>query len=262
MSNELNVRPATDLAAESSDQLKGRLAHLLGRSADDLREMASIVAELEHRGEDLSGLRLGIVDHLRRIAAGQLLPEVVVRFAGYPQLLRVVTALPLPDQQRLLDEGSVSLAVWREGRIEFRRADPLCLPPAQLRQVFAGDRLRNDAEQVSYLETQATPRPRRTQKRGHVKADLQRGGVRIGRAFAPIGDVMEALADLRGMAKAETAEDDQWTQTSLRLTQAELRAVKTAAAQADTSVGEILRRALWTCGMLATRHVDSDAGEQ
>lgn len=250
----------TELSRASSDDLKARLGSLLARTAEDLREMSAIVAELERRGEDLAGLRLGIVDHLRRIAAGQLLPEIVVQYAGYPQLLRVATGLPLPDQRRLLDEAAVALAVWREGRIEFRRADPLCLTPAQLRQVFIGERLRTDAEQVSYLESRALPKPdSKAGQRSRVRADRQRGGVRIGRSFAPLGDVLEAIAQLRGYARVAGDEDTGMTQAAVRLSQDELRAIKVAAAQSDCSMTDLIRRALWATGLVETRHTEGDA---
>ncbi|MGA2032311.1 MAG: hypothetical protein ABSG68_08660 [Thermoguttaceae bacterium] len=252
---EIALASPSALSTAPTEELRSRLSGLLARTADDLREMAGIVAELERRGEDLSGLRLGIVDHLRRIAAGQLLPEIVVRYAGYPQLLRVATSLPLPDQERMLVDPAVQLAVWREGRIEFRQADPLCLSPAQLRQVYAGDRIRSEQEQIGYLESRATPAKAKTVRRGKVWADRQRGALRYGKAVLAVGDVLAALAELRGFDDAGTAEDAELTMQQVRCSQAEARALKMAAAQSGCTVTELVRRALWSAGLFEGRHL-------
>ena len=254
MNNAEIVKAAPSaLSAVPVADLKNRLSGLLARTADDLREMAAIVAELERRGEDLSGLRLGIVDHLRRIAAGQLLPEIVVRYAGYPQLLRVATGLPLPDQEKMLGESSVQLAVWREGRVEFRQVDPLCLSPAQLRQVYAGDRIRSESEQIGYLESRAAPAKPKPVRRGKVWADRQRGALRYGKAVLAVGDVLAALAELRGFDDDGTAEDAEIAPTVFRATEAEQRALKIAAAQSNCTITDLIRRALWAAGIFESR---------
>ena len=241
-----------DLSAVPEEDLLGRLSSLLAKTADDLREMAAIVAELERRGKDLSGLRLGIVDHLRRIAAGQLLPEVVVHFAGYPSLLRIAVQLPLPDQRKLVTEESLSLAVWREGRIQFRRVDPLCLSGPQVRQVFRGDHIRSDAEQVSYLEDrQAAPaaaeKPKRLgppRRRSRRPADRRGLRARGRRAGGP-GRQCEMPAAAAG--------DEEKTHTAIVFHADEYRALKMAAAEGDTSITDLVRRALWTAGILVHR---------
>jgi hypothetical protein len=87
-------------ANRPTDELKAELARLLGFTAENLLRLAVVVAELESRGEDLSDLKIGLLPLLRSIAAGTLLPEVVVRFAGQPRALKAVGALPLDEQRR------------------------------------------------------------------------------------------------------------------------------------------------------------------
>src|SRR5690606_35817556 len=153
-------RNIPDLTSETTDSLKSRLTSLLAQTADDLRQMAAIVAELERRGEDMQELRIGIVDHLRRIAAGQLLPEIVVKFSGFPMMLRIAARLPIPDQQRLVADEPLDMAVWRGEQIEWRKVDPLALTTEQIRVVFADDRIRSQQEQVSILEQRAAKHDR------------------------------------------------------------------------------------------------------
>jgi hypothetical protein len=59
-----------------------------------------VIAELESRGEDLSDLKIGLLPLLREIAAGTLLPEVVVKFAGQPAALRAIGKRPMDEQEQ------------------------------------------------------------------------------------------------------------------------------------------------------------------
>ena len=136
---------------------------------------------------------------------------------------------------------------------EFRRVDPLCLSGPQVRQVFRGDHIRSDAEQVSYLEDrQAAPAAAEKPKRLRVRPDADRGGLRIGGAFVPVADVLEALAAMREMPAA-AAGDEEKTHTAIVFHADEYRALKMAAAEGDTSITDLVRRALWTAGILVHR---------
>jgi hypothetical protein len=44
---------------------------------------------------------MGLLPILRQIAAGTLLPEVVVLYAGQPAALKKIAAMPIPEQQRV-----------------------------------------------------------------------------------------------------------------------------------------------------------------
>jgi hypothetical protein len=84
------------------------LARLLGFTAENLLRLAVVVAELESRGEDLSDLKIGLLPILRQIAAGTLLPEVVVYYAGKPLAMKRIAALP-PAEQRAYVEAKGEL---------------------------------------------------------------------------------------------------------------------------------------------------------
>jgi hypothetical protein len=99
----------------STEQLRQELIDRLGLTAESLLRTACLVAILEERGEDLSGLKIGLLDHLRKIAQGQLLPEIVVRFAGDGRLIRRIAELPIPDQQRILaGEDPKAVLQWKK----------------------------------------------------------------------------------------------------------------------------------------------------
>jgi hypothetical protein len=96
-----------DLAAVDTVSLKSELANALKLTASHLSYLAAIWAELEKRGEDLSGLKMGMGVWLARIAAGTLLAEIVVMYAGEPSVLRRASLLTTGQQQHVVESGQL-----------------------------------------------------------------------------------------------------------------------------------------------------------
>lgn len=245
-------QPPQDLLILGTADLLRELAVQLRHTAESMMRLAWIVRILEDRGEDLSGLRLPLINHLRRIAHGQVLPELVVRFAAQPGLLNRVALLPIPDQQRLAAGESVRLVVLREtpdGRrvTDHRMVDPSKLTQEQIWQVFGQDRIRSEAEQVLYLEDRVmrpatTPTPR-----GRVRPDPARGELVVNRSFVPKAEIVEALARLHeGTDETSPLE----ATFMVQLTAEEHRRLKVAAAQGDTTMAALVRNALRAAGLI------------
>jgi hypothetical protein len=231
----------------STDALKQELAEGLRLTAGHLRRMACIVAELETRGVDLTDLKIGLLGYLRRIAAGQVLPEVVVRFAEHPLLIQRIATLPLPDQERLANGEHVQLAVvGPDGTIAHRMADPCSLVGKQVNQVFSVGAIRTVSSQVLLLEARRAEPPKQREVRRRVSSDRERGGITVGRAFASQADVLAALAELRG-----TEEDDaEAEQTCLvKLTEKQHLRLKVRAAEGGTTMQALVRDALRMAGL-------------
>lgn len=245
-------QPPADLTSLGTADLLRELAVQLRHTAESMMRLAWIVRILEERGEDLSGLRLPLINHLRRIAHGQVLPELVVRFAAQPGLLNRVALLPMPDQQRLAAGDSVKLVVLREtadGRREtdHRLVDPSKLTQDQIWQVFGQDRIRSEAEQVLYLEDKTMRPTTSPQPRGRVRPDVSRGGLIVNRSFVSRGEIIHALAGLRG----ESADAGELEASLLvQLTAEEHRKIKVAAAQSDTTMAALARDALRAAGLI------------
>ncbi len=106
--------------------LKAELANALRLTAERLRYLAAIWAELERRGEDLSALRYGMGKCLSRIAAGSLRPEIVVAFSDQPRTLDRIAVLPLASQQTIIVNGAPEWSVLVEmtggRRVETKKA--------------------------------------------------------------------------------------------------------------------------------------------
>lgn len=89
------------LAKESTESLMDKLKLFLNITVEKLIQVASVVYELERRGKDLSSLKIGLIPYLRKIARGELLPELVVKYSGEPRSLQKVAKLPVEVQKEI-----------------------------------------------------------------------------------------------------------------------------------------------------------------
>lgn len=254
-----------EFLAMSTDELRVELTRSLDMTAQSLRRLALIVRTLDERGIDLSDLKLGLLTYLRQIAYGHVIPEVVVRFAEAPSLIQRIAALPAPDQRSLAGGEPVDLVVREaDGSFGRRRADPLKMTGQQIYQVFGRGRLRDEAEQILYLqgrkeETASAKSP--AKKVGRVTVDGKRGGIRVGKVFVPAGDAIKALAELRESGPSEPdAERD--TPVTFKVTELEGERLKLAAMRAgNIGVNNLVYRAVAACGLFAGPGLDDLKGK-
>lgn len=141
-----------DFSGVSTEDLRRELAASIGVTARTLVRMATIWAELERRGEDLSALRSGLMAYMPAIADGSLDPEAVVRCAGQATVLKMLASLPLIEQRRVLERGVPLLELQAEGG-DMRTVDvPIeRLSVAQARRAFAVDHIRSATDQAQLL---------------------------------------------------------------------------------------------------------------
>jgi hypothetical protein len=144
-----------ELSEMDTEKLKAELARSLAISVENLTRAAIIIGIIESRGEDLSALKLGLIQYLRKIACGQLLPEVVARFIGHPALKRIAV-LPIPDQKRCLNVDGLQIGVLVNGNITHRFKPILLMEAFEVQQVFASDHIRDVEEQVRYVRSRDT----------------------------------------------------------------------------------------------------------
>ena len=155
------------LQAMTESQLRSYLAERLRLTADNLMEMALVIRELDQRGVDLGELRISLLVYLRRIAYGQTLPEVVALLAGRRDLLQRVAFLPLPEQQRCIDEKGLTVVTGEvtNGQLDSRRRPLLDLEPWEVRQIFGPEGLRSELQQAAWLKGQAVRTTQQQQPR-------------------------------------------------------------------------------------------------
>jgi hypothetical protein len=238
------------------EELRRELARSLRMTAESLVRLALIVRSLETRGEDLSELKIGLLPYLRQIAYGQVLPEVVVRYAERPMLVRSIAALPWPDQERLSNGAKVALAVrCPDGTLDHRMVDPLYMDRAQVQQVFARGRIRPPEEQLVALEANRTPRAKAPAAEAidDIRIDRGRNGLIVGRKFVPLATIVEALALLRdrdGSGADIDEESSEYTTLSIRVDAVQHERIRRAAYEGNTKVATLVRRALVAYGLI------------
>lgn len=174
---EHNSGQPLDITQETTQALKRRLAHQMELSARHLVEMASIWTELERRGEDLSALRTGLTDYLPKIAAGELDAQAAVMFAGNRQLLRYLCTLPVSQQQRLIEQGSVEIYLPESQQVTPRKLSQLS--GREVTQVFGHGLVRSVSEQKQLAQSKASVRKARKPKNSTPAARIHCGTLEI-----------------------------------------------------------------------------------
>lgn len=191
-----------ELRAMSNDQLIAALAETMGQTAEKMARLAAIVAVLEDRGVDLSSLKMGMMDQLRLIAHGQLLPEVAARFLAQPMLLSRIAALPLSDQQELVDKGAIKIAQSADDADDVLERPLGQLTRDEIWQVFGRFGVRRIEDQRRFLRAQQA-RQDRVRKAGpaeepKVRADIQNGGAWINGMFLSRERLRKILIEIGG----------------------------------------------------------------
>ena len=120
-------------------------------------------------GEDMAKVRSalsgGYFDWLRRIAAGQLRPELICRFWQNSELVNRLRKLPPQDQRKLAGGGRVPVVVTGpDGKTDVRNLSVEEIRDGGLmNQVFASDHIRDEGAQANYLDNlrreAAKPKP-------------------------------------------------------------------------------------------------------
>lgn len=111
----------------SAEELRVELSRQLEMTADSLVRLAVIVHELESRGDDLSEMKNGMIPLLRQIAAGELLPELVVMLSGKPDSLKQATKLSV-DEQRQIVKGEKPAPTPRKVCRQREQREPVQRP--------------------------------------------------------------------------------------------------------------------------------------
>lgn len=185
----------SELRKLDTEELRQALADEMAVTAERVMRLAAIVRVLEERGEPIEDLRLGMMEYLRLIAYGQLLPEAVVQYHAQPLLLGRVATLPIPDQERIVRGDSIEvIEIDGEGKSDVRKVPPSKMGRTEIMQVFGRGRIRDISEQRSYLKDH--PRKRVTNNQQGVVLDSRRKGITVNGVFIARGELARYLAQL------------------------------------------------------------------
>jgi hypothetical protein len=182
------------LACDDAQQLMAELESSLAVTLRNVVKIAAIVRRLEELGVEIS-LKLAILPLIRRIAYGQLVPELFVNLQGNSALLDRAASLPIPDQQRIADNTPVKV-MMPDG--DHRMVPPLSLTRREITQVFGKGKLRDDAEQVGWLRERMQMEQAKAATTGEapVLLDRKRMGIVANGHFISVSDLARYVAEL------------------------------------------------------------------
>jgi len=192
------LKKIDDLKAieESTDGkwLVEQLRRSLEISVEHIVRTAAIVRRLEELGIEVT-IKIAALPFLRKIAHGNMIPELYVALEGDNLLLEKAASLPTPDQEKISRNDPLKVM---EINGESRLVPPLSMTRQEIHQVFANGRLRDEAEQVGYLRDRLQKEAARSANKGEelVRVDRKRGGIIIAGAFLSASDLAHYLGEL------------------------------------------------------------------
>ncbi len=196
ISEDLRSRKYSNL---SDEDLKVAFARAVGNYYGSIVELAEIVRVADARGLDMSSIRLDIYPQIRKVADGAVLPEVVTMFGWKKTVYERVAALPIADQKKIVQDGHVPvLVIGSDGNTTTRMMNPTKMRPEQLRQVFDGERLRDEAAQAPFIDQiRLESRKPIPSQIGDLRPDKEKDGAWLGKKFIPRGDMEQVVKALQ-----------------------------------------------------------------
>lgn len=198
------VLSVDEIKVLSTPELRRALADALTVTAKSLSYLATIWRELESRGEDLSELRHGMAVYLPQIADGTLESELVVRYAGQRRLLAALAQLPMEQQRRFAQTGSIDVVSIDENNNRIVENKPLhYLSSADVSFIFNGTRVLN-ADEQTYKITRARfksedVKPKSPRAARRVQVDHENQCLIVGARAAKLPRVIAALSEYYGV---------------------------------------------------------------
>jgi len=180
----------------------------VARAAQGLLDLAFSIRRMEEIGGDVDELRAmargRLLAVLRRVAFGQIIPELAARYYLQPHLTLILGNLPIPDQVKAARGEGFEVAVrdsnggWTKQKMAVEEIAEK--GTSLIHQVFAGDRLRTFGEQRAYLSRKAvaTNQPGRT-KLGPFVVDRETGTWTFAGKRNTVGDAAQLKAVIRAL---------------------------------------------------------------
>ena len=181
------------ISAEIDPQsLVAELAECMSITVKAIVKIGAIIRRLEILEFDIGALKLPNLNYFRRVAHGKMIPELFVSLVGAPIVLRKVSYLPIPDQQRIASGKPVKV-ILRGGDHMLIRVDDLT--NEQARQVFASDHIRSDSQQAAWL-VERSQKVTSVASASVVMIDRKRHGIVVGDTFISATDLAGYLGSL------------------------------------------------------------------
>jgi hypothetical protein len=181
------------MACTDVERLIAEVRDCFRYTVESIIRLAVRVRRLEELGVEVQArIESAAVPLLRRVAYGQLAPELLVSCQSNVGLLNKAGMLPLPDQRKIAANEPMKVM---EIDGDHRMVPPFSMTWREVRQVFGKGAVRSDGEQIGLLREQASRRKRAPEK-APVMLDRKRGGIIVGDCFISASAMANYLADL------------------------------------------------------------------
>lgn len=184
------ITTCTDL-----EWLTEQLEYQFRLTTEHLARLAVLAVRVEQLGGSLPQTPMRF---LRKIANGLMHPQTYLAFEDAPHLMRIVSELPVSQQQSIANGETLEVYVYNADNA----ADHVLLPVQsmtrqQLDQVFTGGRLRTHAEQVNFLREREQPaRIRRTETQPPYTINRRSRKAIIGGREFTVQELLQIVSEL------------------------------------------------------------------
>lgn len=178
----------------TTEELRSELGRAIGLTVQSIVRVATIWAELERRGEDLSDIRFTLKAFLPLVARGQLAPEAVVEMAGQQRKLELFSRLPIEQQRPLL--AGQQLQVYKPDGTQTMTVSDMTLAEAALVIRDGVVRTVHEQELAARSRARTTTARKGVARRGRrptIRIDEHLGTVRVGTVTVALEDLLAAL---------------------------------------------------------------------
>jgi len=179
-------------ASTDAKLLLAELKELLEINIPNLIRQAWLIRRLEELEIEVT-IQVPALKYVRKVAYGQLAPELFVSLGGCGALLERASRLPMPEQKKIA--ANQPIKVMELGG-DFRMVPPLSMSTQDIQQVFGRDEIRDDAAQVAWLKGRQTRRAIETHDTPEVQLDRKRGGIVVGGHFVAATEMANYLVQL------------------------------------------------------------------
>lgn len=200
MSELTTINQVSELAESYQDlsntDLQSEIKRALQVTKEQLLKLAALVVVCDQRQIDLSDIGLGPLKFIRRIAYGDLSPELYVKYHNQRLLFDRISDLPLPDQEKLASGDP--LPVYDAETKDERIVPPELLTRNEMYQVLSRHGIRDVPEQAAWLRERAQKKPKTKEKVApeFINLDKLRGGINVNGVFIPSSDLARYLSEL------------------------------------------------------------------
>ncbi|MGX7874473.1 hypothetical protein ACVDG5_018435 [Mesorhizobium sp. ORM6] len=142
---------------QSVESLYALLNDVVLDIASNLQKACEILYELKARGEHHLLMREGLLRRFEDIASGKLSARAAITFSGVNVILDRITGLPLEEQERLAETGSVAVAeLDAKGQVTETQKPILTMAKTDLERVFGVGEIRSVEKQEQLIRQQAS----------------------------------------------------------------------------------------------------------